>query len=755
MDKNIRKIIVIELIYFLFQIIFSKIQFLNVISPFAFAFALVRTFYSGNIFSVIFAYLFSKIHTFSLFSDIFICFYEIVIITLYYFIKNLKELKKPLLSLHVAAMFSVALQFYYVLSMQQSLTLFFVDFILKIIIIAFFYKFFAIFKNKFLFFKFSNLDYLYFSLISLFVALGIYSFPLKLIKLDYFVVAFAIVVACKILPNDKFFVFALSVGMGALFATSETNLLLITSILSVVMINFKESHKVVYFVSSLVCIFVLLLFDNFIDIISLGLACIPSLILFFVSSKFLNKLSEIFQINALEMMCENLRKEKIFDIKNKLSLMSSTLKNMQRDFKFLLVGKVSREKACVELSQDVINLCCKNCENYRICFFENINKRFMFENLLGKAIERGKIGKDDVMVGLQAYCLKEGIIISEINQLAAAFIQFEKSVKSEDSSKLIISDELGNFADIFSNFSKLVNIELGVNKSQSSLLKENLLNNMIDAKDVLILENETGIESINLIVPNQQILKKILVDVLSRFARGKFKLGNVRHLNYSGLSFATFIPCEKLRMNVAVSTKSKENKNGDNVSMCKLSQNKYFVAVADGMGHGENANRISSMVLSLIRSMFEIGFDDELIIQSINKLIVPAGIDNFTSLDACVIDLGREMCTFIKLGASVSILKHQNTSEIISCASLPMGIVANIKPTIIRKRLSIKDTIFLASDGIVDSFSSIENYLNYINDSKIGNLQKFLDDVVFDASFQNKKHPDDMTIIAINLLKNY
>ena len=61
----------------------------------------------------------------------------------------------------------------------------------------------------------------------------------------------------------------------------------------------------------------------------------------------------------------------------------------------------------------------------------------------------------------------------------------------------------------------------------------------------------------------------------------------------------------------------------------------------------------------------------------------------------------------------------------------------------------------MASDGIVDSFSSIENYRNYINDSKIENLQKFLDDVVFDASFQNRKHPDDMTIIAINLLKNY
>lgn len=755
MDKNIRKTIAVEIICFLMQIVFSKIEFLEMICPFGFPFALIRVFYGGNIFSIIFAYLISKIHTFLIFSDIFVCFYEIVILSLFYFVKNFKINNKPLLSLEIAAVVSTALQFYYVLTIYQSLTLFFVELLIKIILIAFFYRFFAIFKSKFLFFKFSNLDYLYFSLISMFIAMGIYSFSLNVIRLDYFILALIVIVSCKILPNDKFFVLALSVGMGALFAARETNFLLFSALLSVVLINFKNRNKFIYLAVSILSVFLVLIFDKTIDLISMGLACLPSLVLFFVPTKFFEKCAALFEINALDLMCENLRKEKILEIKSKLSLMSSTLKNMQRDFKFLLVGKVSRDKACTELSHDIINSCCKNCENYRICFFENINKRLLFENLLSKAIEKGKINKDDVTMGLQAYCLKEGIIVSEINQIATAFIQFEKSVKSEDSSKLMIADELGNFADIFSSFAKFIKLDMGFNKKQSSLLKEELLNDMIDAKEVLILEHDTGIESINLIAQNNHILKKELADGISRFSRARFKLGSVRHLNYSGLSLATFVPCEKLKMNVTVSTKAKENKNGDNVLVSKLSQNRFFVAIADGMGHGENAHRISSMVLSLIRSMFEIGFDDELIIQSINKLIIPAGLDSFTSLDACVIDLDKEMCTFIKLGASVSILKHQNTSEIISCASLPMGIVANIKPTISRKHLSINDTIFLASDGIVDSFSNVEAYRNYINDARIGNMQKYLDDVVFDASFQNKKHPDDMTIIAINLLKNY
>ena len=113
-----------------------------------------------------------------------------------------------------------------------------------------------------------------------------------------------------------------------------------------------------------------------------------------------------------------------------------------------------------------------------------------------------------------------------------------------------------------------------------------------------------------------------------------------------------------------------------------------------------------------------------------------------------------EVCTFVKLGSSVSVLKHEKTSEIVSCESLPIGVIENLKPTIVQKQLRLGDFVFLASDGVVDSFRDVNDFKHFVNDAKIYNLQKFVDNVVFDASFQNIKHPDDMTIIAVNLLKN-
>ena len=75
------------------------------------------------------------------------------------------------------------------------------------------------------------------------------------------------------------------------------------------------------------------------------------------------------------------------------------------------------------------------------------------------------------------------------------------------------------------------------------------------------------------------------------------------------------------------------------------------------------------------------------------------------------------------------------------------------RPAGIRKQIGAGDMIFLASDGVVDSYDNINDFKSFVNDAKIYNLQKFTDDVIFDGQGLTSKHIDDMTIIGINLLK--
>lgn len=736
------------------QFLFSKINLFGGISPVGLSFAMARIYLDKNLIVVAFGYFLSKLIFFQNFNVFLVTVFELVVIALYYFAREFIKTKKQRFLLCVFVGLSSVLSLYFSFANTESLIFYFVNFFCEILLALYFCKFFSVYKTKFLFFKFSNLDYFVFSLMVLMLSMGLFSFGVVEKYLGLFVVSIFVVFVCKMLPAEKYFVLSSMIALGAVVIIGDYIYLIFTTLACIVFVNFKDLNKYLYGVVATllftVFVFIFQLFNIF-SYFSLIFAIFFYLV---VPNKFVLRFSNLFEQDAMNLICTELQNSRILMIKEKLQIMSDTFLDMQKNFTYLMVGKINRESACIELAQDVINKCCKNCENFRFCFTQNINKRAMFESLLFKAVENKQVSKEDVGNGMLSYCMKSGIVINEINQTAKMFLSYEQAMKTEDSSKLLISSELGNFSDIFSNFAKMVKYSIKINKNSSKIIKESCLNNLIELKEVVVLENESGIESVNVIADNELLLRREILVIAEKVIKNRLKLSCLKHLNLSGVSMATFVPASRFRIEFAVSSKAKEEQNGDNVMISKLSENKYFIAIADGMGHGENANRISSMVLSLIKSMFEVGLDDELILQSVNKLLLPAGLDNFTTLDACVIDLENEICNFIKLGSSVSVMKHKETSENIVCDSLPMGIVQNIKPTIIKKHISYGDLIFLASDGIVDSFPSVDAYRCFINDSKIYNLQKYVDSVVLDASFQNSKHPDDMTIIAINLLKN-
>lgn len=754
MEKKRVKFVLIEITYLIFQIIFSLVNLFGFLSPVGISFAFVRLLTGGNIFFVTAEYLISKSFGFGSLNKLFVTLYEVVFLALFYLTKEfVKTNKKLLLSIGFLLVSSV-LSLYFSLHLTSTLIHYLINLVSSILLCIYFYKFNQTYKNKFIFYKFSNNDYLMFSIFVLLTSIGLFSIPVLDNILGLLLITVLAVLLVKVLPSDKYYLLIGFMSIGAVIQTLEYFYIIYAFLLAVCLSQFKNLSKYFYAIATtLILAFFMVVFKIY-DVFSLISIYFAVFVYMILPNRIVTMARDMFEAGSQNLIYKYVERYRSKSIQNKLLLMSNTLFSMQKDFKFLLVGKIDREKASIELSGDIISKCCETCENYKTCFMGNINKRMLFENLIRLSIDKGEVQKNDITNGLGSYCSKSGIVVSEINQIAKQFLMYEKAMKSEDASKLMISNELGNFADIFNNFAKIMGKNLNVNARLSAVLKEKFISSMIDVKEVLISEGESGIDSIYVIASNEQALKKELVECISKVTKNKVKVKEVKHLEYSGLSLITFIPSTMLRADFAISTKAKEVQNGDNSLVTKLNENKYFVAIADGMGHGESANKISTMVLSLIRSMFEVGLDDELILQSVNKLLLPAGLDNFTTLDACIIDLEQNLCNFIKLGSSVSVIKHANTSETVVCESLPIGIVQNIKPTIIKKQIAAGDTIILASDGVVDAFSSVEMYQNYINDSEIGNLQRYTNEVLFDAENQKNVHADDMTIIAINLLKN-
>ena len=752
-NKKTIKILLKECLIFLVQIAFSRVQFGQVFAL-GFSFALSRVFFGGNLLLIAAEYVISNLFLIFDFYAIISVMFEVVVLTLYYYFKEMFKFKRKKLILFLFAGLSCAVELYFLIAGKMIWQSFLIKNILKLLFLAYFLKIYAVYQKKFIFLRCSNLDYLMFSVFLMLFVLGLFSYDFLARSIGICLFFSVILISCRFLPVDKFLIFSITLSFCFGYIFSSIKLIVFSVFFIVLLTSISRLFKYLYL--SIVLALFLIGFKFLGDI---GLPMIISLttsvlITMIIPQKIINKLADFFEEKNIDIIKENIWIEKEKEIKQNLTLMSKTLFKMQSDFKFLIVGKIDRRCASNELVSDITAKCCEKCEHRKLCDNSLIDKKHLLAEYIYFAINNRGISIDDLSVGFKTYCSKTGLIVSEIKSLSEKFIEFEASMKSEDESKLLISTELENFANLFQNFAKNIEKSPKINKNLSEIAKEMLKNNMLEVSDIAVFENKNGIEKIDVVAENNVMLRRELSAELSKLVHSKVQIRKLKHLDYSGLSLVSFVVASSLKAEFTVATSSKEEVSGDNVMISRIDDNRFFIAIADGMGHGKVAGRTSKMVLELIRNLFFIGIDLNLIIDSINKLLLPVGFDNFSTLDAVVVDLKLAKCTFIKLGSSVSAIKHKEKTELILSDSLPVGIVQNLKPTIIVKPIQVGDVIVIASDGVVDCFDDSEEYKIFINDSKIEGLQRFADNVIFELGMTQKGKRDDMSIIALKLLKN-
>lgn len=739
---------------FLLQVIFFEIGLFGFSFSVAMPFAFIRLFNGANLVFVAIEYAIGGlIYDFS-FSGLVLIGYDIVVLSLYYFSLEFFKIKRKNLLLILFLLVSNALELYFSLFTALEMIELLILFIIEVCALFYFKKLYQVYKKKFIFYKISKFDSLLFSVFLMLLCLGLFGLNGFNTYIVLLISIFTVIFLCKILPTEKSLFISLALLLSLGIVVGEIKYILFGIILILFGINFSILNKFLYLIIMTLALgLCVVLNGEFENIFALVGLVIPLVICLIIPSKIYIKLSRIFEEKTQNIIYDNVQNEKIEEIRRKLLSMSKTFFSMKENFKCLLVGKINRKIAAEELAKDVMSKCCAGCSNYKFCINSNLDRLNIIADNICYAMEKGKLFNEELGGGIKSYCTKTSSLVNEINKITGLFLSYEKSIKSEDESKLLISTELENFAKIFENFANNTKKSPKFNKNISILAKETLLNDMIDVYEIAVLEGEDKVDQVKIIADNELVLKRELVESLRKIFGKNLRLSKLEHLELSGMSQATFIPEPMLDCRFAVSTKAKEQSNGDNICVEKIGDDKFFVAIADGMGHGKSANKISNMVLELVKSMFSVGLDIGLIIESVNKLLIPVGIDNFSTLDICVIDLNMKICSFIKLGSSVSILKHKTTSEIIASKSLPVGIVQNIKPTVIQKRINDGDVIFLASDGVVDAFGDTERYKCFVNDWKLSNTQTFIDSIIEDISVSGVKHQDDMSIIAINLLK--
>ena len=222
-----------------------------------------------------------------------------------------------------------------------------------------------------------------------------------------------------------------------------------------------------------------------------------------------------------------------------------------------------------------------------------------------------------------------------------------------------------------------------------------------------------------------------------------------------------FLSDDKFAMAVgtAEATKSKSNISGDNILKIRLKDGKYLVALSDGMGSGEEANKSSSQALKMLENLLLSGFEKNTSIELINTALMNTENEVFATLDIAIIDLYKGNIEFIKSGACPSYIKNKNKVQILKASSLPTGIIHDTNLQVMDRDIENGDIMLICSDGILDSnieYKNKELWIRYLlEDIETTNTRKIADLILNEAIDNNYgTAKDDMSVIVCKFLES-
>ena len=170
------------------------------------------------------------------------------------------------------------------------------------------------------------------------------------------------------------------------------------------------------------------------------------------------------------------------------------------------------------------------------------------------------------------------------------------------------------------------------------------------------------------------------------------------------------------------------------------------------MGNGDKAGQKSERAISLVENFYKAGFDNEIILSSVNKLLNLEKDDIFSTIDICVVDLTNGIADFVKMGSSSSFIRGKEDCKIIESGALPVGVLPDVSPLTKKVVLSDKQFVVMASDGVVDTFGSDEDMRDFLYTIKTANPQEYADEILSKAIANNNGYAvDDMTVIVVKI----
>ncbi len=584
------------------------------------------------------------------------------------------------------------------------------------------------------------------------------------LKLPYFdfvkFIGFAIILfSLFLLPGAFSVVTAIVLGLGTFLNAGNLQYITLFGVVSVFCYIFK-SHRL-FTVIALIAIDLSLhlfmnLFGDF-SIFSLIPTVAISIIFLSFPKKWLKTLQTNLFLDATNNTLKNILNQNKLQTSKKLLYSAEVFYEMDRNFRKLVKGSVSEKDAKSLLSSELIRENCENCSERHKCLkgFNSELKR-IFDSLINVGFEKGKITLVDLPQYLTTRCIKLNTLITSINRLLDDYKNYTKVNLELDSSKLLIAEQLKGVSNVLTALSYQTRETVNLDAKFERQIKETLVYNDIVPSEVVCFEKDEKTTVVSMILRNVDYDNAKIERLLSSIFKHKMILEEVLPSENNGLTYLSYktAPIYDVSLGLAKEKKGGSAESGDTHSMTKLPSGKMLLAICDGMGSGKMANEKSEISLNLIENFYRVGFDNETILSSVNKLLNLSSGNVFSAVDISVIDLKNGEVDFIKQGATVGFIKRGDEVMKIESNSLPMGILDEVTPHLTKTVLTPDDIVIMMSDGVVDAFDP-DDLAEYLRLLPSTSPQTLADTLLNRAKEQQKNYAkDDMTVLCGKIFYN-
>jgi stage II sporulation protein E len=397
---------------------------------------------------------------------------------------------------------------------------------------------------------------------------------------------------------------------------------------------------------------------------------------------------------------------------------------------------------------------------YSACWDRDFEQTYaLMQKLYAKYNRTGKLTEKDLGQAFLKQCIHPGNVIGAARD---TFREYDINRKWENKileSRAVLKEQMLGISNVIDSLSKEVRADFDVRSDT-----ERDIRRLMDEEGIAVREVVAQVTGRNLYVsvavrskeaPDQlepRIRKAVSAACGTRMSR----IREMDRIGGAGYVF-TYEYARMIGMVTGIAATAKEGAkvSGDSYTVKTLRDGRYMMMISDGMGSGEKAAKESSAVVSLVEDFYGAGFDDETIINSVNKLMILGNSEEmFSTVDLAMIDMKTGNAQFTKLGAPHSYIIREGTAKRIAAGALPFGILEEMKPQQTCVELKVGDVIVMFSDGVADAENGSDGlYAEMLRLSKGRSVQEMAEQLLTMAVAARNGAKDDMTVIAARVIR--